>query len=201
MRGAGVPDIPRGLPRTSRGKTRAPHRPLRPAAGPQPPRSSRCAHVLPAVGCRASPRSLRPERPAPLIAPPARCPPSTGLPRAWWWYWPAAALKRGERQRRWKTAKRFLVASFAHVIRVDLTPSPAHRCAWQMSANRIRYSPRQRAQREFELRRFPASRSRDAGRPVPPPRSSGSGLAAGTGQSAGAAPHSPLDALPPQRAA
>ena len=31
-----APDISRGLPRTSRGKTRAPQRRLRPAAGPQP---------------------------------------------------------------------------------------------------------------------------------------------------------------------
>ena len=57
-----------------------------------------------------------------------------------------------------KPARRFLAASSVSVIRVDPTRPPAHQCAWHLSPKRLPYSPRRRAQREYEPRRFSGPR-------------------------------------------
>ena len=57
-----------------------------------------------------------------------------------------------------KPARRFLAASSVSVIRVDPTRPPAHQCAWHLSPKCIPYSPRPRAQRAYEPRRFSGPR-------------------------------------------
>ena len=57
-----------------------------------------------------------------------------------------------------KPARRFRAASSVSVIRVDPTRPPAHQCAWHLSPKRLPYSPRRRAQREYEPRRFSGPR-------------------------------------------
>jgi hypothetical protein len=87
--------------------------------------------------------------------------------------WSEGARRDAPSQGAGKRPERFRAASSVHVIRVDLTRPPAHLRARHVSHTRIPYSPRQRAQREYERRAFSPSRSDGLGRPVPALRISG----------------------------
>jgi hypothetical protein len=76
-------------------------------------------------------------------------------------------LQRGVRRAAGKRATRFRAASSVRVIRVDLTPTPAHQCAWRVSPTRIPTRRGTRASRASERRPFSRLAEADRGRPVP----------------------------------